>query len=88
MLVVRGGHELVGGVVEDELGGGRDDATVVAARVGDDERIGPVKKNVKVSKIFIQVQGDHSACSKPLFTKCSKKMNNFTLVPGPSPKVN
>ena len=33
-------HELVG-IVEDELGGGGDDA--VAARVGDDERIGPIE---------------------------------------------
>ena len=32
--------EVVVGVVEDELGGGRDDA-VAAARIGDDERIGP-----------------------------------------------
>ena len=33
--------EVVVGVVEDELGGGRDDAVAAAARVGDDERIGP-----------------------------------------------
>ena len=34
-------HEVVVGVVEDELGGGRDDAVAATARVGDDERIGP-----------------------------------------------
>ena len=39
-------HELVGSVAEDELGGGGDDAAVaVAARVGDDERVGPELEN-------------------------------------------
>ena len=33
--------EVVVGVVEDELGGGRDDAVAAAARFGDDERVGP-----------------------------------------------
>ena len=59
MLVVRGGHELVGGVVEDELGGGRDDATVVAAGVGDDERIGPVVSVGKDQKNF------HTSTGRP-----------------------